>query len=144
MNGDHLLAEAKRSALAMVAEGYQPPLTETIYAAGRDVLAALHAAVWGMEQAGWATAHDALVANKIGRVLCGGDLTEPTWVPEQAILDLEREAFVDLCRADGLHASEQQAAEELTGEGAEGSRQIRASSRDVGAGGSLELFALKE
>jgi 3-hydroxyacyl-CoA dehydrogenase len=97
MNQEHLLAEAKRSALAMVAEGYRPPAPELIYAAGRDVLAALRAAVWGLEQAGWATQHDGVVARKLAWVMCGGDLTEPTWVPEQYILDLERQAFVDLC-----------------------------------------------
>jgi 3-hydroxyacyl-CoA dehydrogenase len=98
MNQDHLLAEAKRSALAMVQEGYKPPQREMIYAAGRDVLAALQAAVWGLRQAGWASEHDAVVSNKLAWVLCGGDITEPTWVPEEYILDLEREAFVDLCK----------------------------------------------
>jgi len=98
MNQDHLLAEAKRSALAMVQEGYKPPQQEMIYAAGRDVLAALRTAVWGLRQAGWASEHDTVVANKLAWVLCGGDITEPTWVPEEYMLDLEREAFVDLCK----------------------------------------------
>jgi len=97
MNRDHLLAEAKRSALALVAEGYRPPAPEMIYAAGRDVLAALRAAIWGLEQAGWATKHDAVVAGKLAWLMCGGDLTEPTWVPEQYMLDLERKVFIELC-----------------------------------------------
>lgn len=97
MNKDFLLAEAKRSALAMVQEGYRPPAPEKIYAAGRDVLAALRAAVWGLQQAGWATEHDALVANKLAVVLCGGELSEPAWVSEQYVLDLERKIFVELC-----------------------------------------------
>jgi len=29
-------------------------------------------------------------------VLAGGDLTQPTWVTEDYILDLEREAFLSL------------------------------------------------
>jgi 3-hydroxyacyl-CoA dehydrogenase len=29
--------------------------------------------------------------------LCGGELSQPTWVDEQYILDLEREAFLSLC-----------------------------------------------
>ncbi|MBM3121796.1 MAG: 3-hydroxyacyl-CoA dehydrogenase/enoyl-CoA hydratase family protein, partial [Chloroflexi bacterium] len=77
MNRDHLLAEAKRTALAMVAEGYRPPAPEMIYAAGRDVLSALRAAIWGLRQAGWATEHDAVVAGKLAWLMCGGDLTEP-------------------------------------------------------------------
>ena len=100
MNKDHLLAEAKRSALAMVQEGYKPPTPEMIYAGGRDILAVMRTFVWGMREAGWASEHDAIVANKLGYVLSGGELTEPTWVPEQYILDLERQAFVDLCKEE--------------------------------------------
>ncbi len=97
MKKEHLLGEAKRSALAMVNEGYKPPQRERVYAAGRDVLAALRAAVWGLQEAGWATEHDAVIANKLAWVMCGGDITEPEWVPEQYMLDLEREAFLELC-----------------------------------------------
>jgi 3-hydroxyacyl-CoA dehydrogenase len=104
MNQGHLLAEAKRSALAMVQEGFKPPAQEMIYAAGRDVLAALRAAVWGLREAGWATEHDAVVANKLAWVLCGGDITEPTWVPEQYILDLEAQAFVELWKEEKTRA----------------------------------------
>ena len=100
MNKDHLLAEAKRSALAMVQEGYDPPTPEMIYAGGRDILAVMRTFVWGMKEAGWASEHDAIVANKLGYVLSGGEHSEPTWVPEQYILDLERQAFVELCRAE--------------------------------------------
>ncbi|UCF60243.1 MAG: 3-hydroxyacyl-CoA dehydrogenase/enoyl-CoA hydratase family protein [Anaerolineaceae bacterium] len=100
MNKDHLLAEAKRSALAMVLEGYKPPAQEMIYAAGREVLAAIRGMVWDLRSRGWATEHDAVVTNKLGWVLCGGDITEPAWVPEQYILDLERQAFVDLCKEE--------------------------------------------
>jgi len=42
--------------------------------------------------------HDVKIASKIAYVLCGGELTAPQWVDEQYILDLEREAFVSLCR----------------------------------------------
>jgi 3-hydroxyacyl-CoA dehydrogenase len=104
MNKDYVLAEAKRSALAMVAEGYSPPKPERIYAGGRDLLAALKAAVWGLHEAGWATDHDALIANKLAYVLCGGNLSEPTWVSEQVVLDLEREIFIQLCMEEKSQA----------------------------------------
>jgi 3-hydroxyacyl-CoA dehydrogenase len=97
MKKEHLLGEAKRTALAMVQQGYKPPMRERIYAAGRDVLAALRAAVWGMQQAGWATDHDAVIVNKLAWLMCGGDITEPEWVPEEYILDLERQVFIELC-----------------------------------------------
>lgn len=97
MNRDFLLAEAKREALHLLASGYTPQPAGQVWAAGRDALAALRIGVYTMREAGYATDHDVLIANKIAYVLCGGDLSEPGWVPEQYILDLEREAFVELC-----------------------------------------------
>lgn len=97
MKKEHLLYEAKRTALAMVQGGYKPPTPEMIYAGGRDVHAMLKTYVWGLAEAGWASEHDAFIAGKLARVLCGGDLSEATWVPEQYILDLERQAFIELC-----------------------------------------------
>ncbi|MBN1965935.1 MAG: enoyl-CoA hydratase/isomerase family protein [Anaerolineae bacterium] len=92
---DHLLAEAKREALELAVD-YTPLPPQKIWAAGRDALAALRLAVWGMVEAGWATEHEGKIANKLAEVLTGGDLSAPQWVPEQYILDLEREAVVSL------------------------------------------------
>jgi 3-hydroxyacyl-CoA dehydrogenase len=96
MNQDYLLAEAKKTALNMVEEGYTPPLPTKIWASGRDMLANLKLNLWAFNDAGWATDHDVVVSSKLGYVLTGGELTEPGWVPEQYILDLEREAFISL------------------------------------------------
>ena len=63
----------------------------------RSVLGALYAGINGMQRANYATDHDALVAKKLAYVMCGGDLTEPAFVSEQYLLDLEREAFLSLC-----------------------------------------------
>ena len=38
-----------------------------------------------------------LISEKLGYVLCGGDLTGKQMVSEQYLLDLEREAFLSLC-----------------------------------------------
>ncbi|HMZ46643.1 MAG TPA: hypothetical protein PLU36_07555, partial [Chitinophagaceae bacterium] len=51
----------------------------------------------GMQRANYATEHDAFVAKKLAYVMCGGDLSEPQFVTEQYLLDLEREAFLSLC-----------------------------------------------
>jgi len=64
---------------------------------GRSALGALLAGINGMNQAGYATDHDSVVARKLAYVMCGGDLSEPTMVSEQYLLDLEREAFLSLC-----------------------------------------------
>lgn len=104
MNQDYLLSEAKRGALGMVAAGYEPPRPERIYVGGRDLLGLMEAGVWAMVEAGWATEHDGVVSNKLAWVLAGGDITEPDWVPEEYILDLERRAFLDLCHEEKSQA----------------------------------------
>ena len=96
MNQDYLLAEAKKTALNMVEEGFQPAPPEKIWAAGRDVLADVKLMVWSMIEAGWASEHDGVVSNAMAKVFTGGDLSAPGWVPEQYILDLEREVFLEL------------------------------------------------
>jgi len=95
-NPDHLLAEARRTVLQLVADGYRPPARAKLYAAGRDALATLELAVYSMQQGGYASEHDAKIARKLAYILCGGDLSSPQWVDEQYFLDLEREAFLSL------------------------------------------------
>jgi 3-hydroxyacyl-CoA dehydrogenase len=97
LNRDLLLSEAKKEALHMAATGYKPPLPEKIYAAGRDALAALQVAIYMMQQGCYITEYEAVIANKLANVITGGDISSPTWVDEQYILDLEREAFLSLC-----------------------------------------------
>ncbi len=97
MNRDHLLHEAKHMVLELAESGYRPPVRgKEIWAMGANGLAALEVLVWGMKEAGYASEHDALVANKTAYILCGGKLTRPQWVDPQYILDLEREAFLSL------------------------------------------------
>ena len=97
MNRDHLLSEAKRMVLEMAESGYRPPVRgKEIWAMGTNGLAALEVMVWGLKEAGYASEHDALVANKTAHILCGGKLSKPQWVDPQYILDLEREAFLSL------------------------------------------------
>ncbi|MBN1678791.1 MAG: 3-hydroxyacyl-CoA dehydrogenase/enoyl-CoA hydratase family protein [Anaerolineae bacterium] len=103
LNKDHLLAEAKREALHLAASGYRPLPPQKVWAAGRDALAALRVGVYTMSEGGYATGHEVRIANMIAYVLCGGDLSEPGWVPEHVILDLERDAFVELCREPKTH-----------------------------------------
>ncbi len=95
MNRDHLIAEAKREVLHM-APDYLPPQPEAIYAAGRDALAAMRIGVYALLEAGYISEYDAHIGRKLAYVLSGGDLSEPAWVDEWYILDLEREAFLSL------------------------------------------------
>jgi 3-hydroxyacyl-CoA dehydrogenase len=57
----------------------------------------MHAGIHGMWRAGYASDHDVTIARKLAYVMCGGDLSQPTAVSEQYLLDLERTAFLQLC-----------------------------------------------
>lgn len=97
MNQGRRITEAKRSVIELFDGGYVSPVQRTdIKVLGRSALGALYAGVNGMNVAGYATDHDSLVAKKLAYVMCGGDLSEPTLVSEQYLLDLEREAFLSL------------------------------------------------
>jgi 3-hydroxyacyl-CoA dehydrogenase len=95
MNRDHLLGEAKRVAQAL-AVNYTPRQVGQVWAAGRDVYAALLLGIEGFREGHYATDYDAHISRKLAYVLTGGAISEPGWVPEQYILDLEREAFLSL------------------------------------------------
>jgi 3-hydroxyacyl-CoA dehydrogenase len=97
MNRDYLLAEAKREALSLAEGGYQPPLPEKVYAAGRDALAAMRLGIYSFREGGSITEYESHIGEKLAYVMTGGELSRPTWVDEQYILDLEREAFKSLC-----------------------------------------------
>ncbi len=99
MHRDHLLYEAKRTALYL-AEDYTPRQPEQIYAAGRDAYAALLVGIEGFREQGFASEYDAHIARKLAWVLTGGALDEPGWVDEQVILDLERAATMSLFREE--------------------------------------------
>lgn len=95
MNRDYLLGEAKAFALAY-APSFEPMEPEPIYAAGRDQYAALMLGVAGFREAGYASEHDGLIAQKLAYVLTGGGLAQPQHVPQRYILNLEKQAFLDL------------------------------------------------
>jgi 3-hydroxyacyl-CoA dehydrogenase len=104
MNRGHLLTEAKKEVLHMVATGYAPPPPEKIYAAGRDMLGAMQVGAFSFMAGGYITEYDNHIARKLAHILTGGGLSKPQWVSEQYILDLEREAFLSLCGEEKTQA----------------------------------------
>ncbi len=98
VNQDRAIAEAKQKVIDLFEAGYTKPAERNdIMVLGRTGLAALYAGVAGFQVGKYASEHDALISRKIAYVLCGGDLSQPTQVSEQYLLDLEREAFLSLC-----------------------------------------------
>ena len=97
INPRRRIAEAKQAVIEIYNDGYIMPVQRTdIKVLGRSALGTLLAGINGMNKANYATAHDVTVAKKLAYVMCGGDLSEPTLVSEQYLLDLEREAFLSL------------------------------------------------
>ena len=98
LNTNRRIAAAKQSVLNIQKSGYSRPVEKkSIPVLGKAGLGPLYAGIHAMKTAGYATDHDALVAKKLAYVMCGGELSEPTKVDEQYLLDLEREAFLSLC-----------------------------------------------
>ena len=98
INQGRRIAEAKQSVIELYDDGYTTPvIRKDVKVLGRSALGALYAGINGMWRGNYATDHDALVARKLAYVMCGGDLSEPSLVSEQYILDLERAAFLSLC-----------------------------------------------
>ncbi|MGZ3851140.1 MAG: 3-hydroxyacyl-CoA dehydrogenase/enoyl-CoA hydratase family protein [Flavisolibacter sp.] len=98
MNQGRRVTEAKRSVIELSDSGYVTPVQrKDVKVLGRSALGTLFAGIHGMWRANYATDHDVTVAKKLAYVMCGGDLSEPTLVSEQYLLDLEREAFLSLC-----------------------------------------------
>ncbi len=98
MNGDRLIADAKQEVLNLDASGYVQPVERTdILALGESAEAAMKLALHMMKQGGFISDHDALIGKKLAHVMSGGSLNHQTYVSEQYLIDLEREAFVSLC-----------------------------------------------
>ena len=98
LNQGRRIAEAKKSVIEFFNSGYVAPVQrKDVKVLGRSALGTLYSGIHGMKTANYATEHDALVAKKLAFVMCGGDLSEPSLVSEQYLLDLERESFLSLC-----------------------------------------------
>jgi 3-hydroxyacyl-CoA dehydrogenase len=97
MNGDRLIADAKKEVLALAATGYVQPQQRTdILALGMSALSTLKLGIHQMKRGGFISDYDAEIGAQLARILTGGDLNHPTRVSEQYLLDLEREAFLSL------------------------------------------------
>lgn len=98
INQNRLIAEAKSEALKLAKSGYtRPTERKDIRVLGRDGLGMVYAGANTMFSGNYISEHDKLISEKLGYVLCGGDLSAKTQVSERYLLNLEREAFLSLC-----------------------------------------------
>lgn len=98
VNKDRQIATAKAHARMMADVGYtQPVKRKDVKVLGKQALGMFLVGTDSMEASHYISEHDQKIANKLAYVMAGGDLSEPTLVSEQYLLDLEREAFLSLC-----------------------------------------------
>ena len=98
VNKDRQIATAKAHARLMADAGYtQPVKRKDVKVLGKQALGMFLVGTDSMEASKYISEHDHKIANKLAYVMAGGDLSEPTLVTEQYLLDLEREAFLSLC-----------------------------------------------
>ncbi len=94
---DQQIRRAKDVCLGLIKMGYRPPQPAKLVALGEPARAVFRSGVYQMRLGGYASEHDALVAEWLGRILTGGDRAPGTPMTEQDVLDLEREAMLSLC-----------------------------------------------
>jgi 3-hydroxyacyl-CoA dehydrogenase len=98
VNRNRLLWDAKNAVIELADAGYvQPIQRKDVKVLGKSGLGIVYAGANSMLAGHYISEHDRLISNKLGYILCGGDLSQPTQVSEQYLLDLEREAFLSLC-----------------------------------------------
>ncbi len=98
VNDNRRIATAKKHALLMAESGYTKPVkTNNVKVLGRQALGAFLVGTDQMMAGKYISEHDKKIANKLAYVMSGGDLSAPSMVSEQYLLDLEREAFLSLC-----------------------------------------------
>lgn len=97
VNYDHQIQRARDVCRSLVLAGYRAPRPAKLVALGEPVRAAMRSAVYQMTLGGYASEHDAHIAEYLARTLTGGDRMPGQVMSEQDVLDLEREAMLSLC-----------------------------------------------
>ena len=101
MNSDRRLYVAKQEVLRLALEGYAPiPRRDNIMVLGKPGKAALEQAAYVFQQGGYISEYDRFLANRLAYVLTGGELSAPSLVSEDYLLQLERDLFVPLLKEE--------------------------------------------
>jgi 3-hydroxyacyl-CoA dehydrogenase len=96
LNRDQQLYDAKEVVLGL-SRFYKAPPPSRIPVMGENLRGICDAVLFNMRHGNFVSDYDVHIARKLAYILSGGDCPEGTYVTEQEILDLEREAFISLC-----------------------------------------------
>ena len=99
-NRDRLIGEAKKEVLKMSDDGYAPPIKRPIRVMGQAAQGMIEVEIFNMLRGKFITEYDAFLAQRIAYVLSGGEVRDNSFVEEDVILNLEREAFVDFWKEE--------------------------------------------
>lgn len=95
---EYQLTRAKAACLELANKGYTaPPKERNITILGQEGLGLVYVGANSMKSGHYISEHDQLISEKLGFVMCGGDISERVQVSEQYLLDLERKKFLELC-----------------------------------------------
>ena len=93
-----LLSIAKQEIINIANRGYTKPIKKKeIKVLGKQSLGMFYVGSDSMMSGNYISKHDKKIANKLAYVMSGGDLSEPSYVSEDYLLEIEREAFLSLC-----------------------------------------------
>lgn len=95
LSTEQVLKKAKEKVLSL-SEDYTPPIPKQVTVLGRNGLSTLYTAINEFYLGKYMSDYDVEISRKVAYVLCGGDLTAQQKVSEQYLLDIEREAFLQL------------------------------------------------
>jgi len=96
LNRDLQIWDAKQVVLGLLGF-YKKQRPVTIPVMGENFRGMCEAILYNMKHGKFISDYDVHIGRKLAYVLSGGDCPEGTYVTEQEILDLEREAFISLC-----------------------------------------------
>jgi len=98
INTEKQIQDAKEKVILIDNSGYTKPIRrKNIKVLGNQALGMFIVGADSFKEGNYITEHEKLMSEKLAHVLCGGNLSSPTIVSEQYLLDLEREAFLSLC-----------------------------------------------
>lgn len=99
-NRDNLVGEAKKEVLKMVDDAYAPPMKRPVRVMGNAAQGMINAELFNMLNGKFMSEYDSFLAKRIAFVISGGEVNKGTEVPEETILKLERDAFVDFAKEE--------------------------------------------
>ncbi|MDC0709297.1 3-hydroxyacyl-CoA dehydrogenase NAD-binding domain-containing protein [Stigmatella sp. ncwal1] len=96
-NRDFQLHDAKQRVLGMAKAGFRAPRPTRFRLPGPSGFATIDMMLYDMSLNNQISAHDRKIAQKLARVLTGGDTSPSVLLTEERLLELELEAFLSLC-----------------------------------------------